>query len=71
MQPKKKQNRARTFHKIDVICEDEQEAMEWQTRIINAAYGGDPTVCDSVVEKKRILTLLNPFGGKGKAVKKW
>jgi hypothetical protein len=40
-------------------------------RIINAAYGGDPTDCEKVVEKKRILALLNPYGGAGKAPKKW
>ena len=54
-----------------MICENAQEAKEWQARVINAAYGGDPTVCDSVPQKKRILALLNPFGGAGKAAGKW
>ena len=51
--------------------ESEKEAQEWQTRIINAAYGADPTDFEKVVPKKRILALLNPFGGGGKAPKKW
>jgi len=54
-----------------VICENGQEAKEWQIRVINAAYGGDPTVCDSMPPKKRLLALLNPFGGAGKAPGKW
>jgi sphingosine kinase len=54
-----------------VICSNGQEAKEWQCRVINAAYGGDPTVCNNMPEKKRILALLNPFGGGGKAPAKW
>lgn len=54
-----------------MLCENAEQAKEWQTKIINAVYGGDLQVCDKVVDKKRILVLLNPFGGGGKAPKKW
>ena len=54
-----------------MICDDAESAKEWQIRIINAAYGGDPHVCDRAIDKKRILALLNPFGGGGKAPRKW
>ena len=46
-------------------------ANEWMTRIIQAAYKGDPIISDRLPEKKKILALLNPFGGMGLAPRKW
>ena len=54
-----------------MICGSEQTAKEWQNRIIQAGYGGDPRIKDSVPEKKKILALLNPFGGRGLAAVKF
>lgn len=59
--------RERTMHHFDMICDSEQTATEWKNRIIQAGYGGDAKIVDQVPEKKKILALLNPFGGRGLA----
>ena len=35
------------------------------------ANGGDPNDSKKVVRKRKMLALLNPFGGGGRAVAKW
>ena len=32
---------------------------------MQAAYGGDVNITDKLPEKKKMLILLNPFGGTG------
>ena len=38
---------------------------------MNCAYGGDPRDGTNLVPRKKILALLNPFGGRGLAPAKW
>lgn len=63
--------RTRTLHHIDVVCSSAREAHEWENRIINAGYGADPKDKESLPRKKKILALLNPFGGRGLAPRKY
>jgi hypothetical protein len=56
---------------MSIMCNNKAEATEWKNRLIQAAYGGDATISDSLPEKKKILALLNPFGGMGLAPRKW
>lgn len=50
--------------KIDCFSED--EAKKWYHILTNCIYGANPT--DPLVPKKKLLVLLNPFGGAGRAV---
>lgn len=63
----------RSLHSISIFCNSNDEAIEWRNRIIQVAYGGEPSLIylDHVPEKKKILALLNPFGGMGLAPRKW
>ena len=54
-----------------MICDTKQSAIEWKNRVIQAGYCGDPKIKDCVPEKKKILALLNPFGGRGLAAVKF
>ena len=63
--------RTRTIHHYEIICDSEESAREWHNRVIQAGYGGDPKIKDSVPEQKKILVLLNPFGGRGLAATKF
>ena len=53
------------------MCNSADEAKEWKNRVLQAAYGGDPNIKDLEPPKKRVLALLNPFGGMGLAPRKW
>ena len=44
---------------------------KWRVRIIQAAYGGNPKIKDTLPPKRKVLALLNPFGGRGLAPRKW
>ena len=56
---------------MSMMCESSEQAKEWQTRLIQVAYGGDVNITDQLPPKKKILALLNPFGGMGLAPRKW
>jgi len=56
---------------ILIQCDTPVSAQEWYCRLINSAYNGDPNECTETVPKKKVLALLNPFGGMGLAPRKW
>jgi len=45
--------------------------MMWYVTFVQLANGGDPLKTDVLPEKRRILALLNPFGGRGLAPRIW
>ena len=61
----------RTLHHHFFDCGSPELAREWKNKVINAAYGGDISDGVNLVEKKKLLALLNPFGGMGLAPRKY
>lgn len=66
-----KDPKARTLHFVEIYCDSEADALQWQCRLTQAAYGGDPNISNQMPDKKKLYALLNPFGGMGLAPRKW
>jgi len=56
---------------VEFICPDEATAKQWYVRFTHVATNGDPTLTNSLPEKRKILAFLNPFGGRGLAPRIW
>ena len=56
---------------FNFYCDTPEQAIKWRNIVINAGYYGNPLDFNNLVEKKKVMVILNPFGGAGKAPKKW
>lgn len=54
--------------RIEFCCESDKQANEWYIRLVNLANGGQVTNYTELLPKRKLLALLNPFGGRGLAV---